>query len=312
MELRQLGELGLIERIRRAAGRRPGAGVVFGIGDDAAVLRPRVGEDVVASTDALVEGVHFRFGNESARSIGRRALVANLSDLAAMGARPLGFLWALAAPPRLDVRVVDGFVRGLLEEAERYACPLVGGNCSGARDTSLTLTVMGAVKRGRALTRDGTRAGDGIYVTGVLGAAALDRARADRGGRVRFVAEPRLAAGRTLARMSGVGGCIDVSDGLDADLGKLFGNRQLRPRIDIARLPVAAGFRSACARLGLDPERLLRGGGEDYELLFTLRPGAPSEAVLSRRLAVPVSWIGNATAGRGERPKAAGWSHFGS
>ncbi len=129
---------------------------------------------------------------------------------------------------------------------------------------------------------------------------------------MRFVAEPRLAAGRTLARMSGVGGCIDVSDGLDADLGKLFGNRQLRPRIDLARLPVAAGFRSACARLGLDPERLLRGGGEDYELLFTLRPGAPSEAVLSRRLAVPVSWIGHAMAGRGERPKAAGWSHFGS
>ena len=103
-----------------------------------------------------------------------------------------------------------------------------------------------------------------------------------------------------------------MSDGLDADLAKLFGNRQLRPEIDVARLPMAPGFRSACIRLGLDPERLLRGGGEDYELLFTLRPGAPSEAVLSRRLAAPVSWIGHATAGLGEHHKAAGWSHFGS
>ncbi|MBW2267737.1 MAG: thiamine-phosphate kinase [Deltaproteobacteria bacterium] len=300
----------MIERIRRAAGRRPAGAVALGIGDDAAVLRPRTGEDIVASTDAMVEGVHFRFGNESARSVGRRALVANLSDLAAMGARPLGFLWALAAPPRLDVRVVDGLLRGLLDEAELHGCPLVGGNCSAAREVSLTLTVLGAVKRGCALTRRGARAGDGIYVTGVLGAAALDRSRAERGGRVRFVAEPRLAAGRALARMRGVGACIDVSDGLDADLAQLFGGRPLRPHLDVERLPVVRGFRAACARLGLDPEALARGGGEDYELLFTLRPGALSEAALSRRLAVSVTCIGHVAAGRAPRRKAAGWSHF--
>jgi thiamine-monophosphate kinase len=310
VELRELGELGLIERIRRAAARRTAGAVVLGIGDDAALLRLRAGEDLVASTDAHVEGVHFRFRNESARSVGRRALVANLSDLAAMGARPLGFLWALAAPARLDVRVVDALMRGLLDEAERGACPLVGGNCSAAREVSLTLTVMGGVKRGHALTRSGSRAGDGIYVTGVLGAAALDRARAERGGRVRYVAEPRLAAGRALARMAGVGGCIDVSDGLDADLAQLFGNRQLRAQIDVQRLPVARSFRAGCGRLGLDPEALARGGGEDYELLFTLRPGAASETVLSRRLATPVTRIGRVLSGSGRRASASGWSHF--
>lgn len=311
MELRGLGEAGLIERIRRAALRRPAGVVALGIGDDAAVLRPRAGEDVVVSTDALVEGVHFRFGNESARSIGRRALVANLSDLAAMGARPLGFVWALAAPSQLDVRVVDGLLRGLLDEAERYGCPLAGGNCTAAGEVSLTLTVLGACRRGKALTRAGARAGDGIYVTGELGTAALDRARAERGGRVRHVAKPRVAAGRALSRMRGVGACIDVSDGLEADLAQLFSNRQLRAELDVDALPLSRGFRKSCERIGLEPERLARGGGEDYELLFTLRPAAASVAVLARRLKAPVSRIGTVVAGRMRAATTPGWRHFG-
>lgn len=309
MKLRDIGEKGLVARIERAAARRSAGVVRLGIGDDAAILRPRSGEDLVATTDALVEDVHFRFASESAGTIGRRALVANLSDLAAMGARPLGFLWALAAPAGLDVAVVDGFVRGLLREAERHGCPLVGGNCSAAREVSLTITALGSVRRGRALTRQGARAGDRVCVTGTLGGAALARARAERGARQRHVAEPRLAAGRALARTRGVGGCIDVSDGLDVDLARLLGPG-LAAEIDPARLPRPRGFDRACARLGLDPLALARSGGEDYELLFSLRPGAPAAAVLGRRLGVPVSELGRLVKRRGRRAEAVGWSHF--
>jgi thiamine-monophosphate kinase len=223
VRLRDLGEFGLVARIERAAARsmRRSAGVVLGIGDDAAILRARAREDLVLTTDALVEGVHFRFATQSPRAIGRRALVANLSDLAAMGARPLGCLLALAAPPSLRVRTLDGILAGLLDEAARHGCPLVGGNVARARQTSLSITAAGALARGRVLTRKGARPGDRILVTGNFGGAALEVARALRGaGRVRRVPVPRLAAGRALARLPGVGACIDVSDGLEVDLAR--------------------------------------------------------------------------------------------
>jgi thiamine-monophosphate kinase len=316
VRLRDVGEFGLIERIARAAARRgKPRGVVLGIGDDAAVLRPRPGEDVVVTTDALVEDVHFRWRQASPRTLGRRALVASLSDLAAMGARPLGCLLSLVAPPGLALRSFDGLVSGLLAEAARHACPLVGGNLARGRETSLAVTALGAVARGRALTRRGARAGDRVLVTGTLGASALELARAQRGlARVRHVATPRLAAGRRLARVRGLGGCIDVSDGLEADLDHLLEGTQLRARLDPARLPLPPGFARACTRLGLDPLRIAREGGEDYELLFTLRPSGPSAARLARRLGVAVSEIGRLEraprGAAGVRRSPGGFRHF--
>jgi thiamine-monophosphate kinase len=309
MRLADLGEFGLISRIERAAAKLPRSpAVVLGIGDDAAVLRPRSGEDLVVTTDSLVEDVHFRWRNQSARTVGRRALAVNLSDLAAMGARPLGFTVALAAPPELAVRSLDGIVAGLLHEAREHACPLVGGNVSRGGETSLGVTAIGAVERGRALSRRGARAGDRIFVTGTLGAPALELAR---GGRVRRVPKPRLRAGRALTRLAGVGGCIDVSDGLEADLAHLLENTDLAPELEPARLPLPPRFRSACKRLGLDPEQLARTGGEDYELLFTLRPSGPGAAALSRRLGVRVSQIGRLVrAGRARPARQGGWRHF--
>jgi len=314
MRLRDLGEFGLIDRIERAV-RRAGAaqGVVLGIGDDAAVLRPGRNEDLVASTDAVVERVHFRFDWEPARSIGRRALAAALSDLAAMGARPLGVLAALAAPPSLDVAHADGLVRGLIEGARRWDAPLVGGNVTRARDTALTLSVIGAVPRGRALRRSGARAGDRLFVTGTLGASALAVARMGRGQRARLAPEPRLAAGRALARLASVGACIDVSDGLVADLGHLLDASGVGAVVDPARLPAPRGFAAACRRAGADPRRLLVAGGEDYELLFTLRPQGPGARALAARLGVPVAEIGAITAARGLRGVGrggGGFTHF--
>jgi thiamine-monophosphate kinase len=313
MQLRDLGEFGLIARIERAAAKLPGSpAVVLAIGDDAAVLRPRSGEDLVVTTDSLVENVHFRWRTQGARTVGRRAVAVNLSDLAAMGARPLGFTMALVVPPELAVRSLDGLVAGLLHEAREHACPLVGGNVSRGGETSLTVTALGAVKRGRALSRRGARAGDRILVTGVLGAAALDLARVERGGgHVRRVPKPRLRAGQALARLPGVGGCIDLSDGLEADLAHLLEGTDLAPELDPARLPLPPRFRAACARLGLDPEQLARTGGEDYELLFTLRPTAPSAAALSRRLGVRVTQIGRLVrAGSIRGASQGGWRHF--
>ena len=314
MQLADLGEFGLIERIERAAQRlgKPRA-VAIGIGDDAAVLRPRPGEDVVLSTDAMVEGVHFRWTTESARNVGRRALVANLSDLAAMGARPLGFTLALAAPARLPVRNVDGVLAGLLHEASAHGCALVGGNVSAARETSITLAVLGAVARGRALTRRGARPGDRIFVTGRLGSAALEVARAERGrGRIRRVPTPRLRAGRALARIPAVSACIDVSDGLEADLRHLLDERGLAAEVDPNAVPRPPRFAAACARLGLDPDPLVLAGGEDYELLFTVRGSSPSAAQLVRRLGTEVAEIGRVVptgTGRGAA-SGGGWQHF--
>ena len=345
MKLRDLGEFALIERIERAASRSRAVGrtrgLVVGIGDDGAVLRPPAGEDWVVTTDALVEGIHFRWSTQSARCVGRRALVANLSDLAAMGARPLGFVFALAAPPELEVRTFDGLLAGLLEEAETHGCPLIGGNLSRARQTSVTITAQGSVKRGRALLRGAARPGDRIFVTGTLGGAALEVARAAAGrGRVRGVPTPRLRAGRALAGMSGVGACIDISDGLLADLDHVLDRSGCSAELDLASVPRPPRFEAACRRLGVDPLWLATRGGEDYELLFTLRgrgrpadrgsaghsrasgsrgssaargaSGAtgPAVAALSRRLGVAVTEIGKVVKKAARRRKTPGWRHF--
>ena len=316
MRLRQVGEFPLIERIARAArrGARDG-GVVLGIGDDAALLRPRPREDVAVTTDALVEDVHFRWRAIDPRTLGRRALAVNLSDLAAMGARPLGCLFALAAPPALELARVDAVVRGLVAEGRLHGCPLVGGNVTRARETSLTLTVVGAVRRGRALRRDAARPGDRLCVTGVFGAAALARLAAERGrgGRLRRVPRPRLAAGAALTRLPAAGACIDVSDGLLADLGHLLAASGVEAALEPGRIPRPRGFAAACERRGLDPEDLVLRGGEDYELLFTVRPGAPAAGVLARRLGCPVTEIGRIVSrrpGRAVHPAGGGWTHF--
>ena len=301
-----LGRLGEFELIRRIATRAAALGtpeIILGIGDDAAILRPRKGEDLVVTTDALVENTHFRFHNQAATTIGRRALLVNLSDLAAMGARPVGFTLALTAPPSLSLARIDGFLTGLLREAKTYACPLIGGNLSRARETCLSLTVVGAVKRSRALLRGAARPGDRIFVTGTLGGAALALAKSRRrGAKLRHLPTPRIASGRALARMQHPGAVIDLSDGFEADLGHVLRASGVGAAIDVARIPTPRGFASACAKQKLDAIHTALRSGEDYELLFTLRQAdakRTSEAALSRRLGVQVSEVGRITKSRG-------------
>jgi thiamine-monophosphate kinase len=293
--LADLGESALIRRIAARAGHAPGRAWALGIGDDAAILRTRDGEELVLSTDAQVEGVHFRFVRESPRTVGRRALAVNLSDLAAMGAEPVGSLLSLCAPPDLALSTFDALVAGYVDESRRFDCPLVGGNLSSAQHCSLTVTIVGRCEKGAALRREGLRAGDLLFVTGTLGAAALARLRADRNGTaLRRVPEPRIEAGRKLARLGGVRACIDLSDGMASDLGQLLRGTSLGAEIDVASLPAAGGFRRACRALGLDGALLQAAGGEDYELLFAMSPRSAilDPRALARRLGVPVARVG--------------------
>lgn len=311
--LRDLGEFGLVDRIDRLVGRAGGSGrgVALGIGDDAALLRLRVAEELVVSTDASVEGVHFRWQTDDAGALGRRALAAAVSDLAAMGARPLGCTLSLAAPPALELRRLEPALRGLVAEAARRSCPLVGGNIARAGETSFHLTVLGAVKRGRALRRDAARAGDLLLVTGNLGRAALRRARAAAERRPnRDVPPDRLPAGRKLGSLGRRVACIDLSDGLAADLPHLLGTG-LGAEVAADALPRTRGFDAGCRRLGLEPSALLASGGEDYELLFSLSPAAADPTRLARRLGVRVTEIGRVVARPGIRglPEG-GWRHF--
>ena len=312
--LGELGEFGLIRRIQRAAARcAPSRSpLLLGIGDDAALLRLPARGALAMTTDAAVEGVHFRRETEAASTLGRRLVAATLSDLAAMGARPLAMCAAFAAPAELEVAWVDRWLAGLLRAARAYRCALAGGNLSQAGEISITLSAVGSLSAGRGMRRTGARPGDRLLVTGVLGRSALDRTRAARRGAPRRHVPPaRLTAGVRLAALPSAGACIDISDGVLADLGHVLRASGVGAEIDPTRLPRPPRFASACRALGLHAERLLLEGGEDYELLFTVRRSAPPAAELSRQLGVAVSEIGTITARRGLRgARGQGFSHF--
>jgi thiamine-monophosphate kinase len=264
-----------------------------GIGDDAAVLDVPTGERLVASTDAAVEGVHFRRDWLSPREIGARTAAAALSDLAAMAAAPLGLLVALGVPPAWRDQL-DELARGIGDVAERSGCPVVGGNVSAAGELSLTLTVLGAALR--PLGRDGLESGDVLYVTGALGgpAAALDALREGRAPRAahraRFAApQPRLAEARWLAD-AGAHAAIDVSDGVVADAGHLAAASGVRVVLELASIPCIEGA---------TPE-LAAASGEEYELLvgFASR-SLPDVRAFQSRFGVALTAIGRVAEGDG-------------
>ncbi|MDT8439534.1 MAG: thiamine-phosphate kinase [Wenzhouxiangellaceae bacterium] len=311
-----LSEFDLIERIRARAEASSGDGVVLGIGDDAAVLAPSPGMQLVATTDALVEARHFRPDSDPA-DLGHLALAVNLSDLAAMGALPRWCLLALTLPDA-DPAWLDGFLDGALALADTYNCALVGGNLArGPRN--IAITALGEVETGQAITRSGARTGDRIVVTGTLGDAAaalkLDAADASPLGQRLLRPTPRLAAGRALA--SCARSLIDISDGLLADLAHLLAPDQ-GARIDCGALPASAALRRALPDPSLRWPLQLAGGG-DYELLAAVPVGAElPERVDDTRLHV----IGEITSTRGIHCIApdgtrvetgrSGWDHFGT
>lgn len=248
-----------------------GAGVALGIGDDCALLRIEVGEELAVSTDTLVGGIHFPMDG-SAELIGQRGLRVNLSDLAAMGAQPRWFLLALTLPGADEVWIGD-FSRGLFAAASTYGVALVGGDTTRG-PLSITITVMGVLPVGQALRRDGARPGDRVYVTGTLGggaaglAALADPALSAEIGGLRqkyWQPSPRLAEGQSLRGIASA--AIDVSDGLLADLGHIARRSGVGAEIHAERLPLSRQIRHLGA-----PQQMewALGGGDDYELCFTV------------------------------------------
>ena len=341
-----MGELALIERIRSGSAAAAGFGrnVALGIGDDCAILRPPRGHEILVTTDFTLEGRHFWRDWHPAESVGHRALARGLSDLAAMGARPLAAFLSLALPGELlgtaaGRRWVERFFAGLRALADASAVPLAGGDTSESPGGQVLadIVLVGSAPVGRALRRSGGRAGDTLYVTGALGGAAAELAGMKRRGDKRqptlsvkagkdgppgFVAhpqlypQPRLAVGMPLLRRRLASAAIDLSDGLSTDLAHLCRESGVGAEVSGAALPIHALAQKIAPDRALD---LALNGGEDYELLFAARPGVR----VPRSIAgVPVTQIGSLTraagillvdsAGRRRPLVPGGWQHFAS
>ena len=297
----QLGEFELIARyftrpVRRAA---------LGVGDDCALFAVAPGMTLAVSSDMLVEGRHF-VSTVSPERLGHKALAVNLSDLAACGARPLAFTLALALPSA-DEAFLAPFARGLLALADRHDCELVGGDTTRGPLT-IAITVFGEVATGAALLRSGARPGDDVYVSGTLGDArlalevlrgtiAVDGAAFARVRRAMEEPQPRVGLGLALAGIAT--SAIDVSDGLNGDLGHVLDRSGVAAVVDVDALPRSADLASQAVAL---QRECLLAGGDDYELVFTASVecrGAVAEAAAAA--ATTVTRVGRIESGRGLR-----------
>jgi thiamine-monophosphate kinase len=307
------GEFGLIARVTARLGSSPAS--LLGPGDDAAVIAAPDGR-VVASTDVLVEGRHFRRDWSSARDVGHRAAAANLADIAAMGASPTALLVALCAPPDLEVAWAEELADGLAAEADLAGASVVGGDMSASPTLTICVTALGDLDGESPVTRSGARPGDRVAVIGRLGYAAAGYTVLSRGFRSPKVLveahrrpEVPYSAGPAAARL-GATAMIDVSDGLLADLGHVAAASGVG--IDVRReaFAVPSQMRDAAAALGVDPYGWILAGGDDHALAATF----------SRDLALPPDWIvvgevlrsgdGVTVDGRRYSGGSPGWDHF--
>jgi len=306
-----LPERQLIRRLRRAVrGKRS----VLGIGDDCAILRVPPGQEMLVTTDFSLEGVHFRRDWQSAECIGHRCLVRGLSDIAAMGGRPMAAFLSLALPAKLSQRWVDRFFAGLLELANRHEVELAGGDTSQSPGGVLAdITVVGNAPTGKALRRSGARVGDRIYVTGALGesAAALQLLTQKKIRRRDIFPEPRIAVGEWLVKSGIATSCIDISDGLSTDLAHICEESGVGAIVSAAAIPVHPSAGKLHNALGLALH-----GGEDYELLFAAARNARVPAQIA---GLQVTRIGEITSASTVRLSQngttvalppTGWEHF--
>ncbi len=306
-----IGEFGLIARLTE--GRPPSQATLLGPGDDAAVVAAPDGR-VVASTDVLVAGVHFRLDWSSPEQIGRKAAAANLADIAAMGAVPTALLVGLACPPDTPVETLTGLTDGLWAEARSAGAGVVGGDVASSATLVLSVTALGSLEGREPVTRAGARPGDTVALAGRIGWAAAGWAVLARGFRspvavvaAHRVPEPPYAAGPRAAE-AGATAMIDVSDGLLADLGHVARASGVRIDVRSGAFEVAARLVDVGAALGVDPMHWLLTGGEDHALAATF-PGAP-----------PEGWTVIGTVGDGEPDVLvdgraydggpSGWEHF--
>jgi thiamine-monophosphate kinase len=284
----------------------------------------------VLTTDALVDGVHFDLRFVPPDAAGHRALAANLSDLAAMGARPRAALLSLLLPDSLEVTVLDGVLDGLLTLAGRHRVALVGGNITRTPGPlAIDITATGSVHPRRVLRRSGARPGDEVYVTGTVGDAAVGLRALQSGGTVdgitrcvgRYLGpEPRVRAGLLLSRNRAASSCMDLSDGLADAVRQVAEASAVGIALDAAAIPISDEVRSWHERTGGDAMDTALAGGDDYELLFTVRPSHQGRlrAVTNQVGDLPMTRIGVVTRERelivrdatGARDLPRGFEHF--
>ena len=333
------GELALIQQIRsRWAASRPNPAVALGIGDDCALLRPPRGHEIAVTTDFLLETKHFRRDWHPPASAGHRALARGLSDLAAMGARPLAAFLSLALPDDLlpaseGNRWIAGFFAGLKSLADRTGTTLAGGDTASSPCNLIVadIVLVGAVPRARALRRSTAQPGDVLYVTGHLGGSAAQLQQLSRSATApprsaptpsspnpnpQLYPEPRLALGQALVRRKLAHSAIDLSDGLSSDLHHLARESSLAAEIDESAIPIHP-LALAESQTHADALALALNGGEDYELLFSAPPRTRVPATLA---GVRVTRIGRllpgsgvtlvAPTGRRRKLRPGGWQHL--
>jgi len=314
--------------------------IVTGIGDDAAVFRTNSGKETVVTVDLLVEDIDFRRTTTPPYLVGHKALAVSLSDLAAMGARPLWALVSIGIPEDVwETDFVDRMYDGWLELANRYGVQLIGGDTSRAHDHIVIDSIaIGECSAGLAVKRSGASPGDQIFVTGSLGAAAAGLRLIERGAHLaeqnladedsqkldhvllrQLRPEPRVGWGIVLGEERLATAMIDLSDGLSSDLNHLCDEGKVGALIDASLLPIDDRVVELCGRRALDPLQLALHGGEDFELLFTVKP--ENLARLPRRVdGVEIKRIGEIThaadgvkISEGTRVwdlKPGGWKHF--
>lgn len=293
--------------LRRRLGRG-GATVRLGVGDDAALGRIARANDLILTTDLSIEGVHFRRELHPARAVGHRALARALSDVAAMGGRPCFALFSLALSKRILRRWVEEFYAGAGALAERAGVAVVGGDTALVTGrTFVDVVVVGEIPRGRALLRSGARPGDQIFVSGWLGLSALGlrllksrhggaRGPSSEAIRAHLYPQPRLELGRFLREKRLASALMDLSDGLSTDLARLCQASSVGAELRAADIPRPRfSARERLAERSLD---LALNGGEDYELLFTVRPGKVSQ-IPARFRGIPLRRIGEIRRSKG-------------
>jgi thiamine-monophosphate kinase len=300
----------LIAKYFRPLATHPGA---LGLGDDAAVLTPPPGCDLVLTTDGVISGVHF-FPDDPPDTIGRKVLRMNLSDLAAKGAKPIGFLMSVALPANIEESWLAAFASGLGEDAQRYSCPLLGGDTDRTPGPiSVSIAAFGSVPQGTMVRRTTAKPGDCVMVTGTVGDAALgvllrrdqrfaDRLRLSETTRAYLrqrylLPEPRNAVAEAVLQHASA--AMDVSDGLAGDFAKLCRASCVAGEVDVVRIPLSDAAREV---LGADPALLetVLAGGDDYEIVLTLAPQKLNAFQAAARAAgVTVAKIGRVTGGEG-------------
>jgi thiamine-monophosphate kinase len=263
---------------------KAGARVVLGIGDDAAVLRPPVGHELLVTTDFSLEGIHFRREWHPAGSVGRRCLARGLSDIAAMGGEPIAAFLSLALPSTLSQKWVDGFFEGFLRLASEHRVSLAGGDISQAASVLADVIIVGSAPKHKAVRRSGAKPNDILYVTGALGGAAAGLEQLAKGRKANtshLYPQPRLEVGRWLRERKLATAMIDISDGLSTDLNHICEASGVGAVLNQPLIPVVRG-----ATL----EQALH-GGDDYELLFTAKKSAKVPVEITGVPVTEIGWI---------------------